>query len=72
MTVFRQVMVKHLPRDATAEEVFLHFNRLYDLSKEDWTFKVGSHFSVWLSGGGGYPVCAIRAGAATVRSQSRG
>lgn len=33
-------MVKHLPRNATARDVFEHFNNLYDLSKEDWTFNV--------------------------------
>jgi hypothetical protein len=34
------VMVKGLPADATAEEILAHFNGLYDLSKEDWVFKV--------------------------------
>lgn len=33
-------MVTNLPRNATMREVFDHFNNLYDLSKEDWTFPV--------------------------------
>lgn len=34
------VMVKHLPRFATARDVHDHFNALYNLSKPDWTFVV--------------------------------
>jgi hypothetical protein len=33
-------MVRGLPATATAEEVRKHFNRLYDLSRPDWTFEV--------------------------------
>ena len=35
-----QVWVKGLPRRTTAQEIHDHFNKLYDLSKPDWTFPV--------------------------------
>ncbi len=35
-------MVKGLPRDSKPEEIMEHFDRLYDLSKEDWTYSVRS------------------------------
>lgn len=39
------VLVRGLPRNATMEEVLQHFNKLYDLGEEDWTFE---GFRCWL------------------------
>jgi hypothetical protein len=33
-------MVKGLPRNATAKEVHDHFNKLYNLTNDDWLFNV--------------------------------
>jgi hypothetical protein len=33
------VLVRGLPRNVTVEEVLEHFNGLYDLGKDDWTFE---------------------------------
>ncbi len=32
------VLVRGLPRDATQEQVLRHFDTLYNLEEEDWTF----------------------------------
>ena len=66
-----QVMVTGLPKSATEDEVLEHFNNLYDLSREDWTFKVGQHACALLSrrrlscvagGEGGVVACRMCSG----------